>query len=288
MCRLMAWVSTEPMTIAEMFGDGAVSRLQLLSTVHCDGWGTAYVDEQGARGVIRRAHPAHEDDDFVDFTQHVRTRAGLLHLRLATPGYGQGLRNVHPFTHGEWSFAHNGAIGPRDRLSALEPDPATWTDESDTDSERFMGVIRQSMAAGASVAAGVDAALARMRTGGLVANSLNSILLGPRDLHVISWHDPAATTGSVQVWPSELMADGTPWPPYLPLQGSRQPQLFRAASSGVVDVDRHDAEWTPMANHAVESYRLDRPGSAVIEPIATVSVPRPDASYARTADDLDA
>lgn len=75
MCRLIASVAAEPMTALGMFGDTAVSRLQLLSAVHCDGRGAAYGDGDGAHEVTRRASPAHADEEFVAFIHNARTRA---------------------------------------------------------------------------------------------------------------------------------------------------------------------------------------------------------------------
>ena len=49
---------------------------------------------------------------------------GLVHLRWATPGLGIGHPNSHPFRFGPYTFAHNGAIHPQDRLGEMLP--AEW------------------------------------------------------------------------------------------------------------------------------------------------------------------
>ncbi|MGN6413118.1 hypothetical protein, partial [Flexivirga sp.] len=56
------------------------------------------------------------------------------------------------------------------------------------------------------------------------------VLLTPRELHLISLHDPEAEPGDVQVWPD----DDTTHPPYLDLSLLQRDGLSVVASSGIL------------------------------------------------------
>ena len=60
-----------------------------------------------------------------------------MHLRWATPGLPVIDVNTHPFRYGDYTFAHNGAIHPQDRLGEMLP--AEWERRlaGTTDSERY-------------------------------------------------------------------------------------------------------------------------------------------------------
>lgn len=73
------------------------------------GWGLATYN--GALpDVVRQAEPASESEAFRWEAAKVHSCSVLAHVRRATIGRVEVV-NTHPFTHGEWSFAHNGNLG---------------------------------------------------------------------------------------------------------------------------------------------------------------------------------
>ncbi len=250
MCRLVGWVSAEPTSLAAVLGPAALDRLTHLSTVHCDGWGAAWHDDAGALQVVRSLRPAHEDAQFRRLAEGVLTRSAVVHLRLGTPGYGEGADNTHPFVAGQTAFAHNGAIGPRARIDLLLRDGDGSRVRGSTDSERYFLALREEMADGADLAEAVRRVVARMADHRLVGNSLNALLLDPQALHVIAEHDAQWEPSTIPVWPAEDLASGQALPRYLTLSYRARPGEVVAVSSGIVG---ESAEWTPLPSHTVLS-----------------------------------
>jgi predicted glutamine amidotransferase len=114
---------------------------------------------------------------------------GLVHLRWATPGLAVSDANSHPFRYGPYTFAHNGAIHPQDRLGEMLTPEWEQRMAGSTDSERYFLHLMSRLAArdGDMVAAIADttADISQRYT----ANSLNAILLAPDALYAISFYD---------------------------------------------------------------------------------------------------
>ncbi|NNG40896.1 class II glutamine amidotransferase [Flexivirga sp. ID2601S] len=233
MCRLLGWSSDRPVTVSEVLGAPALARLQELATVHAQGWGMAWYAEGNPELHWHRSISAAGDDgDFLRFVQETPSTRGLLHLRLATPGLGLDLVDTHPFVAGGLAFAHNGAIAPIDKLELLLP-PGADEPAGTTDSERYFARLRGNLGhkqGGAAVARAAGRVLSRIRWHGMTTNSLNALLLTPRELHLISLHDPEAEPQDVQVWP----ADYPTHPPYLDLDLLQRDGLAVVASSGIL------------------------------------------------------
>lgn len=233
MCRLLGWSSDHPVTVAELLGASALERLQELAAVHAHGWGMAwYAEDDTELHAHRSTLAAAQDGDFLRFVHETRTCRGLLHLRLATPGLGLEVADTHPFVADGTAFAHNGAIFPLDRVDLLLPPEASQPAGS-TDSERYFARLCSNIGqkhGGAAVARAAGQVLSRMRWHGMSATSLNALLLTPRELHLISLHDPEAEPSDVQVWP----ADYPTHPPYLDLDLLQRDGLSVVASSGIL------------------------------------------------------
>ncbi len=113
MCRLYGFLATES-TRLECSLVEAHNALQLQSdrdsrgVRNADGWGIAH--QEGFRPVvIKSTDPAFADRRFAEAATNVSSDAVIAHIRAATVG-GVTEHNTHPFTHGPWSFAHNGTI----------------------------------------------------------------------------------------------------------------------------------------------------------------------------------
>jgi len=94
--------------------------------------------------VDRSTSRTDTDPAFTAATTARATRAGVVHLRWATPGLPVELRNTHPFRYGTQAFAHNGAIYPVERRDEVVSAP--WQDrlQGTTDSERyFLAVLAE-------------------------------------------------------------------------------------------------------------------------------------------------
>jgi predicted glutamine amidotransferase len=190
MCRLVGWVSEQPRSLAEVLGPETLRRFVELSSVHGDGWGIAWTSPTGPE-VRRSTAAARVDETFMPAAHEITATAAVVHLRWATPGFGIGLRNTHPFLCGEWAMAHNGSIGPSTAVAALLA-PGSARPAGTTDSEHFFqGVLGSLPAAGHGLAAAIEATSTRGADAGLGSSSLNSIFLGPAGLDVLTWHDPA-------------------------------------------------------------------------------------------------
>ncbi len=258
MCRLVGWTSDRPVSLSEVLGELALERLVQLSSFHADGWGIAWREGE-APHVRRSTRSAREDDDFAAMSQEVRATTAIVHLRWATPGFGLGLVNTHPFVVGDEAMAHNGAVAPRDRLGALLTDGAPHSPAGTTDSEHFFhGVLGELPASGGDLITAVERTSSRGAKAGLSAASLNAMFLRPDGLHVMNWHDPASVPEAAA---RSNAADPTN-PPYFDLRHRAVPGLDVVVSSGFVP-DAFNWELLPPASIT----HLPAPGHAVVRPL---------------------
>lgn len=230
MCRLVGWISDRPLSLAQVLGAPALERLVRLSAFHGDGWGIAWRHD-GALHVRRSTRAARDDPAFTAMTDAVRATAAIVHLRWATPGFGLGLANTHPFVVGDEAMAHNGAIGPGDRLGALLDGAAAHRPRGTTDSEHFFhGVLGDLPGADDDLVTAVERTSTRGAAAGLEAASLNAMFLRPDGLHVMNWHDPA----NIPEAAARSNADDPTNPPYFDLRHRGTAGLDVVVSSGFV------------------------------------------------------
>lgn len=251
MCRLLGWVSREPVTARDVLGAEGLAAFRRLARLHADGWGIAY-DSADGQVVDRSTDCAVTDPAFAAATTERATRAGIVHLRWATPGLPVELRNTHPFRYGGHAFAHNGAIYPVDRRDEILPGPWRGRLQGTTDSERyFLAVLAELEETGNDV----PAALARV-TGRLARefkpSSLNALLSSPTAMYAISCHDPATAPAPTPAptdaeSAAEVAAVGDA--PYFDLQYRVTPEAVVVASSGFVPSDADG--WQLLANDTV-------------------------------------
>ncbi len=109
--------------------------------VNGDGFGMAwYMPDEAAPGQYRDVLPAWSDGNLPSLCRVIRSGMFLAHVRAGTTG-ATSRDNCHPFTHGRWSFAHNGQIagfdGVRRGLEAALPDDLYAKRQGTTDSEVF-------------------------------------------------------------------------------------------------------------------------------------------------------
>jgi predicted glutamine amidotransferase len=116
----------------------------------------------------------------------------MVHLRWATPGLEVSAENTHPFVRDGYAFAHNGHIAPIDRLEGLL-EPWVRADlAGTTDSERYFGLVRQSIAACGDDEQGLRDAL-DVLTDAFPEASLNALLLTPAQMYGVHINSRAST-----------------------------------------------------------------------------------------------
>jgi len=100
---------------------------------NADGWGIAHwVGEE--REVIKSTMPAFADDQFAEVASEIWSDAAIAHVRAATIG-AVSEDNTHPFTFGNWAFAHNGTLSAFDHVSTRLDIGAYGPPDGETDSE---------------------------------------------------------------------------------------------------------------------------------------------------------
>jgi len=108
MCRLFGFRSAVPAAVHPSLVTEKNSLLRQ-SREHKDGWGIASYEAGEHPFVAHGLGPAHSDPDFERVSSRVSSRTVVAHIRLASVGAVEK-RNAHPFTHGRWSFVHNGTV----------------------------------------------------------------------------------------------------------------------------------------------------------------------------------
>jgi len=83
---------------------------QTQSAINADGFGIAWYGDRPEPGLFRDVLPAWSDPNLKSLTEQVKSHLFLAHVRAST-GTATSRNNCHPFTHGKWSFMHNGQIG---------------------------------------------------------------------------------------------------------------------------------------------------------------------------------
>ena len=83
------------------------------SFVHDNGWGMAYINEEGEWVIEKSIKPIFNDSK-VDELKNIKTKLVILHTRKATQG-DEKLENTHPFYFknevlGEFVMCHNGSV----------------------------------------------------------------------------------------------------------------------------------------------------------------------------------
>ncbi|QGN32173.1 class II glutamine amidotransferase [Microlunatus sp. Gsoil 973] len=119
MCRLLGRASLDPITDREAIGTEHCSEFQRLGRLHADGWGTAWLAEDGSMARLRDPGDPVAAASLTDALNGTPCRVRVTHLRLATTGMANVVDNTHPFRWGDIVLAHNGSVTPVGRLREL-------------------------------------------------------------------------------------------------------------------------------------------------------------------------
>lgn len=189
MCRLLGCVAREPVAIAQVLGDMFEAFVEV-SSLHADGWGLAWYDENGHLLLAKAPEAAHASKEFSFAVEQMHTDALIGHVRWASPGFPLCLENTHPFTYNQMAFAHNGAVSPNETLEVFIAPHLRKGIAGATDSERhFLALLSE-----LEKAPPIEAFRAHLRRlhQHLHSSSLNCLLLTPDALYAVCDFDPNA------------------------------------------------------------------------------------------------
>jgi predicted glutamine amidotransferase len=189
---LLGYVASRPLAAADVLGASGFEAFTSLASLHGDGWGMAWRGADQHTHSVSRPDSAASDPLYGKLTQEPLGSAGLVHLRWATGGLPVTPANTHPFTDGDYAFAHNGNIKPIARLTELLSPGAAAKLAGDTDSERYFRFVMQCIGESDTEADGVTRALRTMVTE-FPSVSLNALLLTPSSLFAIHVNSKATS-----------------------------------------------------------------------------------------------
>ena len=116
MCRWAAYIG-KPIFLEDIVSKPGHSLIhqshcatQCHTAINADGFGLAWYGDRAEPGLYRDVMPAWSDPNLKSLTATVKSGLFLAHVRAST-GTATSRNNCHPFTHGPWSFMHNGQIG---------------------------------------------------------------------------------------------------------------------------------------------------------------------------------
>jgi predicted glutamine amidotransferase len=132
MCRWLAY-SGSPVPLETFVSKPANSLIHQsaesamgATALNADGFGVGWYREgDPVPALFRSVQPAWADTNLGELARHIRSPLFLAHVR-ATTGTPVQQTNCHPFRHGTWLWAHNGAVREfasvkRDLLLAVDP-----------------------------------------------------------------------------------------------------------------------------------------------------------------------
>jgi len=140
MCRLMGYVATREISIAEIAGAN-FEEFSNLSEKHRDGWGIATASTGKPVNLIVETLPAKDSSQYSQRTTEAQSDGALLHLRWATSGLEVIEGNTHPFEYENISFIHNGGITPLDSMDKFIDKDLFTLMRGNTDSEKYFYVL---------------------------------------------------------------------------------------------------------------------------------------------------
>lgn len=185
MCRLLGYISRQPVAVGDLIGSSRCDAWQQLGGLHHDGWGAAWLTSDGAPEVAKSTDPAERDPALTSAMSRQRSRASIFHMRWATKGMPVVRENTHPFLDAGLAFAHNGRIAPLGDLYSLLDATSIASLRGDTDSERYFALVRQLHREGLPLLEAAVEAVAMIRVR-YPRSALNALLLSEGTLIAIS------------------------------------------------------------------------------------------------------
>jgi predicted glutamine amidotransferase len=251
MCRLLGYVSERPTSLVDVLGRAEFEAFTALTAFHDDGWGMAWYDaDDGRLCRAAAARSARGDATYDELAARRLGRAGILHLRWASPGLAIRPENTHPFVAGEVAMAHNGHIAPIDRLERLLDGSHRAALRGQTDSERYFQFVLQSMEAAGDEETGLVRAVATLVSEFPTA-SLNALLLTPATLFAVHINSRAAVPPALKGLGIAAERVRHTDDEYFAMDFRHSPSGVHLISSGI-----DPAGWTPAPEDSVGAVDL--------------------------------
>ncbi|GAC1359362.1 MAG: class II glutamine amidotransferase [Ktedonobacteraceae bacterium] len=229
MCRLLAYVSREPVMVSDLLNTVLTAFIDA-SHFHCDGWGLAWYDQSNRLQSTKTTVAAYASPELPMLAEQIQTDAFIGHLRWATKGFNVCLANTHPFTYHELAFAHNGVIKPEEAIEELIAPHLRPLLTGTTDSERHFFALLSVLEGAAEPIEGIRSYLEHLheRTQPM---STNFLLLTPQTLYAVCDFDPCSERSQED-------------PDYFPLLYRLTPDAVLIGSTGL----SQDEEWRHVNN----------------------------------------
>lgn len=245
MCRLLGYVTGAPTSLVDVLGRAEFEAFTALTAFHDDGWGMAWHDESGRLRRAGSAHSAERDPAYDELAGERLGRAGIVHLRWASPGLTVSEANTHPFVDGDLAMAHNGHIAPIDRLEGLLTGDSRRALRGDTDSERYFRYVVQCIEAAGDEEAGLLQAIATL-VEEFPHASLNALLLTADKLFAVHVNSRAAIPTALQGLGIAAERVRHTEDEYFAMDFRRTPEGLHVISSGI-----DPAGWAPVPEESV-------------------------------------
>lgn len=190
MCRLLGYAAPRATTAAAVLGEADAREWQRMGRLHADGWGTAWVDDAGD---VRRHRDPSDGSDSADLAGAIADDsavARIAHLRLATEGMGNVLRNTHPFVADGIAFAHNGSIHPVQELRAMVRPEEVERLGGTTDSAIVAALVLREVARGVPLLEATTSTVARLRER-FPTSAINLLVLSADELVAVHANEGA-------------------------------------------------------------------------------------------------
>ena len=191
MCRLFAWHSTQPISVAQALGSD-LGAFTDLSEIHKDGWGISYTGSNGIE-LVRDISAAYASTNYSRLVTEVQSKNAIMHLRWATEELSVCIPNTHPFIKqgplGEITFCHNGGVRRGDPLTALIAEDLQAELEGETDSEQyFVALITQLRKCDGDFVSAYRALVKDLAP--IHYTSINALILTATELVIVCQHKP--------------------------------------------------------------------------------------------------
>ena len=242
-CRLLGYVARRPTSVLEVLGQQDFEAFTALTAVHGDGWGMAWQDsDDHTIRTVSSADSALRDPAYGQLAHQRLGRAGIVHLRWATPGLPVTPLNTHPFLDGGYAFAHNGHISPLGRLESLLTRKSRAKLRGDTDSERYFQFVRQCIAEQGDDAKGLSQSLGVL-TSEFPHASLNALMLTPTHLFGVHVNSQASAPaeGLLNLFATDEEVPDRHTDDYFAMDFRLAPDAVHVISSGI-----DPQGWTPV------------------------------------------
>lgn len=190
MCRLLGYAAPRATTAAAVLGAADAREWQRMGRLHADGWGTAWVDEAGDVRRYRDPSDGAASSDLADAIEDGEAVARIAHLRLATEGMGNVLRNTHPFVADGIAFAHNGSIHPVQELRTMVRPEEVERIGGTTDSAIVAALVLREVARGVPLFEATTATVARLRER-FPTSAINLLVLSADELVAVHANEGA-------------------------------------------------------------------------------------------------